>query len=98
MAHTKSAEKRQRQSEKRRFRNRDLRKGLRAEIKNFLKLLKTGTLEETRKVFNLCIQRLDKVGRRRIYHPNKVARRKSQLARLLNKKQAAPAAPSETDS
>ena len=97
MPHTKSAEKRSRQYEKRRLHNRDLKKSLRAELKNYQKQLDSGTLDEARKVLNLCAQKLDKAGKHRIFHPNKVARKKSQLARMLNQKQAAPTAPSETN-
>ena len=89
MPHTQSAKKRLRQTEKRRLHNRDLRKSLRAQMKSFQKAIESGSVEDAQKEFNACAQKLDRAGTRRVYHPNKVARKKSQLTKMLNDKQKA---------
>ncbi len=87
MPHTRSAKKRLRQNEKLRLHNRDIKKSIRATVKSYLKALQTGTVEEAQKELNLCNKKLDRASQKNIYHVNKVARRKSQLARLLKAKQ-----------
>jgi small subunit ribosomal protein S20 len=96
MPHTKSAKKSLRQTKKRRLRNRLVKKGLKNQIKEMLGSAKTGTLEEAQKEYNLAAKKLDQAAAKRVIHPNLAARKKAQLAKLLNKKkaggQAAPAA------
>jgi small subunit ribosomal protein S20 len=93
MPHTESAKKRLRQSEKRRLRNRDAKKEIKDQVKQFLKAVQGGNREEMQKEYQLVSRRLDKAGAKRTIHPNKAARRKARLARLLNAKIGAPAAP-----
>jgi small subunit ribosomal protein S20 len=88
MPHTKSAKKSLRQDQKRRDRNRAVKKGLKTEIKKFLTAVKVGNMESAKTEFVACIKKLDKAAARRVIHPNAAARKKSQLARAL----AAPAA------
>ena len=82
MAHTSSAEKRLRQTEKRRLQNRGVKKAIKAEIRRFLAALKDApaTAADALKV---VAKKLDKAAARRIVHPNLAARKKSQLARKL---------------
>ena len=87
MAHTLSAKKRLRQNKKRAAYNRNKKKDLRAHMKIFLKLLKEGNLDEARKTLSQCESKLDRMSLKRIYHPNKAARRKSQLAKIFRSKQ-----------
>lgn len=89
MPHTRSAKKQHRKSEKRRLHNRATKKAIKTEIKQFLALLKDGTPEQLRAEYNTAAKKLDKAAARRIIHPNMAARKKSQLARLINKKTAA---------
>ena len=91
MAHTKSAEKRMRQNEKRRLRNRQTKKAIKVQLKSFQAVSKTGTAEELQAEYNLAVKKLDKAAARRRIHPNAAARKKSQLAKLLHGKKAAPA-------
>ena len=44
------------------------------------------TPEKLREEFILAVRKLDKAAAKRIIHPNTAARKKSQLARLLNQK------------
>ena len=60
MAHTKSAEKRMRQDEKRRLRNRQTKKAIKVQIKSFLGVAKTGTADELQAEYNLAVKKLDK--------------------------------------
>src|SRR5437660_1736232 len=93
MPHTRSARKNLRKSEKLRLRNRATKSAIKTQIKKVQTAAKTGTLEELRAEYNVAAKKLDKAAARRIIHPNLAARKKSQLARLIHAKQAAPPAP-----
>ena len=84
MAHTLSANKRVRQSARRRERNRNRRKALRVESKKLTAVIATGDIAavttETRKL----VQLLDRTATRGTIHRNTAARRKSKLQRKLN--------------
>jgi small subunit ribosomal protein S20 len=88
MPHTKSAKKSLRQDQKRRDRNRAVKKSLKAQLKKFAAALKEGSAEQKQTEFVAVVKKLDKAAARRVIHPNAAARKKSQLARQL----AAPAA------
>jgi small subunit ribosomal protein S20 len=89
MPHTRSAKKNLRKSQKRRLHNRAAKKGVKGQIKAFQAAL-NGPIEELRTQFKLACKRLDKAAAKRVVHPNLAARKKSQLARALNAKEAAP--------
>jgi small subunit ribosomal protein S20 len=93
MPHTKSAKKRLRQNEQRRLRNRAMKSTIKTQIKKVLSAAEGGTAEELQQQYNLAAKRLDHAAAKRVIHPNLAARKKSQLARVLNQKKAAPAAP-----
>ncbi len=93
MPHTRSAKKNLRKSEKRRLHNRAVKKTLKTHVKRVLSAAAEGTPEKLREEFKLAVRKLDKAAAKRIIHPNQAARRKSQLARVLNAKLAAPASP-----
>jgi len=82
MAHTSSAEKRLRQTEKRRLHNRGVKKAIKGEIKKFLAALKDAPATAA-DALKAVAKQLDKAAARRIVHPNLAARKKSQLARKL---------------
>lgn len=88
MPHTKSAKKSLRQDQKRRDRNRAVKKGLKTELKKFLTALKVGNADLAKTEFVACVKKLDKAAARRVIHPNAAARKKSQLARQLTAKPA----------
>jgi small subunit ribosomal protein S20 len=83
MPHTKSAKKSLRQDQKRRDRNRTVKKALRNQLKKFAGTLSEGTAEQKQAEFVAAVKRLDKAAARRVIHPNAAARKKSQLARAL---------------
>lgn len=91
MPHTKSAKKSIRKNEKRRLRNKAVKKGLKVQLKAVLAAAKSGPIEELRKQVNLANKKFDKAAAKRVIHANLAARKKSQLARLLREKEAAPA-------
>jgi len=92
MPHTAGAKKRMRQTEKRNAYNRNYKKMVRESIKSFAAAAKTGTAEEAGVEFKKAVKKLDKAAARKVIHPNKAARKKAQLARVLTKKMS-PAAP-----
>lgn len=96
MPHTTGAKKRLRQNAKRRLRNRAMKSTIKTQIKKVLATAEGGTVEDLQKQYNLAAKRLDHAAAKRVIHPNLAARKKSQLARLLNQKKAAPAAPPTT--
>jgi small subunit ribosomal protein S20 len=88
MPHTPSAKKRLRQGAKRREHNLEVTKEIKIQTKKFLRAVQGGDKAAAQQEYVACAKKLDKAAARRIIHPNKAARKKSQLARLLN---AAPA-------
>ena len=84
MAHTLSANKRVRQTVKRRERNRDRKRDVRLEVKKISALIaggdKAAAAAELKKVQEI----IDRTATRRTIHPNTAARRKSKLAKKIN--------------
>ena len=94
MPHTRSASKYLRKTEKRRLRNRTVKKGIKTQIKKFMEVAKSGNIDELQKELVETSKKLDKAAAKRVVHPNMAARKKGQLARLVHaKKSKAPAAP-----
>ena len=95
MPHTKSAKKRLRQNLKRREHNRAVKRTLKKQLKvvNEMAQDKQATTDQLKKEAVAAIKKLDKAGARRVLHRNTVARKKSQIARMLNNKAKAPAQP-----
>ena len=89
MPHTRSAKKNMRKAEKRRIANKLAKKAIKKQIKTFLAAA-AGPIEELRNQYNLAAKKLDKAAAKRVIHPNLAARKKAQLARVVNKKTAAP--------
>lgn len=80
MANSKSAEKRQRKADERRLRNRSQR----SRLKTAIKKVQAATDADTAvAAFRETSALLDRLATRRIIHPNKAARKKSQLARRV---------------
>lgn len=80
MANTKSAEKRIRQERKRRAHNREQRSRLKTSIK---KVLAATDAEQALVAYRETAAILDRYATRRLIHPNKAARKKSQLAHRI---------------
>ncbi len=95
MPHTPSAKKHLRKTEKRRLRNRMVKKTIRTHCKRVAAAVDEGNAETMKAELVLAVKKLDKAAAKRVIHPNMAARKKSQLARLVNTKTAAPAKPPE---
>jgi small subunit ribosomal protein S20 len=95
MPHLKSGKKRLRQSVKRRARNRSVKKAIKLEIREFATVAgnKDSTPEQLKTELAKAAKQLDKAAAKRVIHPNLAARKKSQLARMLNQRAAAAKAP-----
>ncbi|MBR9989761.1 MAG: 30S ribosomal protein S20 [Gemmatimonadetes bacterium] len=78
MANTPSAEKRIRQAQKRADTNRSHRSRMKTAIKRVMGAQDSGAAESAYREVSAL---LDRMASRRIIHPNKAARKKSQLAR-----------------
>jgi small subunit ribosomal protein S20 len=89
MPHTSSAKKSMRQIEKRRLRNKATKKHIRLALRKVDEPAKDTPLDQIKKDAVAAIKALDKAASKRRIHPNKAARKKSQIDRLLNKKTAA---------
>ena len=94
MPHLKSAKKRLRQNIKRRDHNRAIKKSLKKQLKAVFEIGgdKAKTVEDLKKEALVAVKKLDKAAAKRVIHRNTAARKKSQIARLINAKNA-PAAP-----
>ncbi len=85
MAEKGSAAKRHRQSLKRRFRNRTAKSEVRTTIKNFTSAVSSNDKDEAAKAYKLVVKKMDTAAGKGIYHKNTVARKKSRLAKMLNR-------------
>lgn len=81
MPTTKSAEKRLRQSEKREKRNKSVRSRIRTKSN---RLRETDSLEEAEELLQELYAELDRAAGKDVMHPNKAARKKSQLAKVVD--------------
>ena|ERR1019366_671126 len=97
MPHLKSAKKRLRQDIKRREHNRATKKSLRKQLKTVLEVAgeKQVNMEQLKKEATSAVKKLDKAAAKRVIHPNNAARKKSQIARLINAKSKPAPAPAE---
>ncbi len=80
MANIKSAIKRNRQNEKRRIANQDVRSRMRTEVKNALAAAGTDTSDET---LRRAIKQIDKAANKGVLHKNTAARKKSRLVKQI---------------
>jgi small subunit ribosomal protein S20 len=90
MPHLKSAKKSLRQNAKRRLRNRATKKAIKLEIRDFVAVVqnKDSTPEQMKAELAKAAKKLDKAASKRVIHPNLAARKKSQLARMINQRPA----------
>jgi len=80
LANSRSAEKRIRQAEKRRLHNRSQRSRLKTAIK---KVQAATEADQALAAYRETAAMLDRLATRRVIHPNKAARKKSQLAKKV---------------
>ena len=93
MPHLKTAKKRLRQDIKRRAHNRATMKALKKQLKAVIEVAgdKAASVDSLKKEATAAIKKLDKAAAKRVIHPNMAARKKSQIARMINAKAKAPA-------
>lgn len=84
MAHTKSAKKRARQSQKRRLRNKAYKSRIKTFEKKYLELLDTGKLDEAKKMLKEVFSAIDKATKAGVIHWATGDRKKSRLASKLS--------------
>ena len=89
MPHTKSAEKRHRQYEKRRLLNKSRIRAINKLLKAFDATHKSGDAKALQEAYNAAIGKIDKAAAKRTIHPNAASRKKSQLAKKLHAKKTA---------
>ena len=87
MPNTNSAKKRLKQNKDHRARNRSVRSNMRTHIRKVREAVAAGNIEEAEQVYRLTAKRLDRAGSSRLIHPNKAARVKSRLQKLIRNAQ-----------
>ena len=85
MANIQSAIKRNRQNEKRRLRNRNVRGKARTQVKKAKEAIQTGDREAAIANVKEAVKSLDRAASKGVIHNNKAARRKSRLFKQLAK-------------
>ena len=85
MPNSESAKKRLRQNETRRLRNKSNRSAVRTQIKKVRLAVEAGDIQKAEEEFRLASKSLDKAGASKLIHPNKAARHKSRLSKLVLK-------------
>lgn len=90
MPNTKSAKKRLRQNLEQRMRNRAAKSALRSQLRRVIEAVKAGQIDKAEAEYRMASRRLDQAGAHGLIHPNKAARGKSRLQRMIKSaKQAA---------
>lgn len=92
MPNTKQALKRIRVSEKRNARNRFVKSSVKTAVRRFSETLAQGDMENAGNTLQTAVKSLDKAVSKGVVHKNAAARKKSRLAKRLNKATAAIAA------
>ncbi|MFC1677123.1 30S ribosomal protein S20 [Planctomycetota bacterium] len=88
MAHSLSAKKRVRQNAKKRATNRARKSQVKTQIKHFEETLAEGNVEAATEQFKVVARKLDKTAGTSTMHKNTAARKKSRLAKKLNRIEA----------
>jgi small subunit ribosomal protein S20 len=89
LANTRSAEKRNRQTQKRRARNQGVRTRVKSAVKAVRETLERGELAAAQEAFKMAARVIDKASSKGVVHRNTASRKISRLAKAVAK--AAPA-------
>jgi small subunit ribosomal protein S20 len=92
LANTASAEKRNRQAQKRRARNVAVRTGVKGAVKKVREALASGDAPGAKAALTGAVKALDGAASKGVLHKNTASRRISRLAHAVAKASAAPAA------
>ena len=85
MANTKSAEKRMRQSEKRRARNRADRATMRTAVKKVRTAIDAGDAQQAETLLSEAVSVIDRTVKKNVLHRNTASRTKSRLTQAVRK-------------
>jgi len=85
LAHSVSAKKRIRQNAKRRSLNRRRKGQIKDAVRDFDDALRAGDKKKAAECFKACCKKLDQVAAKNTIHKNAAARKKSRLAKRMNK-------------
>ncbi len=85
MPNIKSAKKRVLVIKTKTLQNQIIKSALKTTLKKFDSVVASGDIEKANDAFKTTVKKLDQAGAKGIMHPNKIARKKSQLALKLNK-------------
>jgi small subunit ribosomal protein S20 len=83
MAHHKSAEKRNRQSQKRRLRNKTVKTGVRAALKKLDAVLDAGNVADAEKLLAVAVSKLDRAYSKGVMKRGTTSRRISRIRRKV---------------
>ncbi|MEW5945529.1 MAG: 30S ribosomal protein S20 [bacterium] len=86
MPNVRSAEKRLKQSERRRERNRAAKAAMKTAFKKTVTAIETGDRNEAEKQLKLFVSKVDAIARKGIIHKNNAANKKSKITRMFNGK------------
>jgi small subunit ribosomal protein S20 len=84
LANHKSAEKRNRQAEKRRIKNASVKSHVKTQIKKILTAVEEKNLEKSKDELYTTIKVIDKAAAKGVLHKNNAARKVSRLTRKVN--------------
>ena len=85
MANTRSAEKRNRQTQKRRARNQGVRTRVKSAVKKVRETLERGELAAAQEAFKVAARAIDKASSKGVVHRNTASRKISRLAKAVAK-------------
>jgi small subunit ribosomal protein S20 len=85
LANTRSAEKRNRQTQKRRARNQGVRTRVKSAVKKVRETLERGELAEAQEAFKVAARAIDKASSKGVVHRNTASRKISRLAKAVAK-------------
>ncbi|MDR1687965.1 MAG: 30S ribosomal protein S20 [Clostridiales bacterium] len=85
MANIKSAKKRIKISAKKTLRNKMIKSRTKTEVKKLLTACKAGSIKEAQELLKNAIAAVDKACSKGVYHKNTASRKKSRLAKMVNK-------------
>jgi small subunit ribosomal protein S20 len=85
LANIKSAKKRILVAAKRQARNRHVKSSTKTAIKKLTLAASAGQKENLQALFTQAVSAIDKAASKGVYHKNTASRKKSQLAKLMNK-------------
>jgi small subunit ribosomal protein S20 len=92
LANTASAEKRNRQAQKRRARNLNVRTGVKSAVKKVREAIARGDADAARTALASAAKTIEKAASKGVVHKNAASRKISRLAKAVGKTPAAPAA------